>query len=167
MVKALVSVESMLMKACVGLTYCVYSVIIVTTFASVFFRYVLNDSLVWAEELARYLFVWLVFLGSAIAMRDGLHIGLDLLASSLRVRHRLVLDFAITTLVVVFLVFAIHASATVVQITMRNKSSAMEIPMGLVYLAIPVGCALMLLSSVRKLAQILASARSGETLYAR
>jgi hypothetical protein len=37
----------------------------------VFFRYVLNQSLFWSEELARYLLVWLSFLGASVAYRDN------------------------------------------------------------------------------------------------
>ncbi len=45
--------------------------------AQVFARYVLNASLFWSEELARYLLVWLTFLGASVAYRQGLHPGVD------------------------------------------------------------------------------------------
>lgn len=45
----------------------------------VFFRYVLNQSLFWSEELARYLLVWLTFLGATVAYRRKLHPGIDAL----------------------------------------------------------------------------------------
>ena len=41
--------------------------------AQVFFRYVLNHSLFWSEELARYILVWLTFLGASVAYRRGVH----------------------------------------------------------------------------------------------
>ena len=44
----------------------------------VFFRYVLNHSLFWSEELARYLLVWLTFLGASVAYRRSLHPGIDI-----------------------------------------------------------------------------------------
>ena len=43
----------------------------------VFFRYVLNHSLFWSEELARYLLVWLTFLGASVAYRRKVHPGID------------------------------------------------------------------------------------------
>ena len=43
----------------------------------VFFRYVLNHSLFWSEELARYLLVWLTFLGASVAYHRGAHPGID------------------------------------------------------------------------------------------
>jgi TRAP-type C4-dicarboxylate transport system permease small subunit len=45
----------------------------------VFFRYVLNESLFWSEELARFLLVWLTFLGATVAYRRRVHPGIDVL----------------------------------------------------------------------------------------
>lgn len=47
--------------------------------AQVFARYVLNHSLFWSEELARYLLVWLTFLGASSAYHRGVHPGVDIL----------------------------------------------------------------------------------------
>src|SRR3954462_8624627 len=49
------------------------------TFAQVVTRYLLGDSLIWSEEAARYLFVWVSMIGAALAIREGGHFGLDLL----------------------------------------------------------------------------------------
>lgn len=45
--------------------------------AQVFSRYVLNHSIFWSEELARYFLVWLTFLGATVAYRRGVHPGVD------------------------------------------------------------------------------------------
>jgi TRAP-type C4-dicarboxylate transport system permease small subunit len=47
--------------------------------AQVFFRYVLNQSLFWSEELARYLLIWLTFLGASVAYYRKAHPGVDIL----------------------------------------------------------------------------------------
>ncbi len=49
--------------------------------AGVFFRYVLNDSLSWSEELAKYAMLWLVFLGAPIALRLGVHPNIEIVIS--------------------------------------------------------------------------------------
>lgn len=49
----------------------------------VFARYVLNSSLFWSEELARYCLVWISFLGASVAYHDGLHPGVNLLGSKI------------------------------------------------------------------------------------
>ncbi len=47
--------------------------------AQVFFRYALNHSLFWSEEAARFLLVWLTFLGATVAYRRKAHPGVDVL----------------------------------------------------------------------------------------
>ncbi|MCP4116220.1 MAG: TRAP transporter small permease [Desulfobacteraceae bacterium] len=49
----------------------------------VFARYVLNHSLFWSEELARYCLVWISFLGASVAYHDRAHPGVNLLFSRL------------------------------------------------------------------------------------
>jgi TRAP-type C4-dicarboxylate transport system permease small subunit len=49
--------------------------------ASVFFRYVLNDSLSWSEELAKNAMLWLAFLGAPIALRLGVHPNIEIMIS--------------------------------------------------------------------------------------
>src|SRR5438128_300629 len=73
------------------------------TFAQVATRYVLGDPLIWSEEAARYLFVWVSMIGAALAIREGGHFGLDLLirrAPALKP----VLGPAVTVVTSVFLV---------------------------------------------------------------
>lgn len=51
--------------------------------AQVFYRYVLNNSLFWSEEMARYMLVWISFLGATTAYYRGLHPGVDFIVSRL------------------------------------------------------------------------------------
>lgn len=51
--------------------------------AQVFCRYILNSSLFWSEELARYMLVWLSFIGATVAYYRGLHPGVDIVTSRL------------------------------------------------------------------------------------
>lgn len=55
----------------------ILGVIVSIMVIQVFFRYILNNSLIWSEELVRFLFIWLTFLGAAINIRDKWHIGVD------------------------------------------------------------------------------------------
>ena len=66
----------------------IMATIVVIMTMQVCFRYVFNNSISWSEEVVRYLFVWLTFLGSAVCFRDKTHIGveffLDLLPDGFR-----------------------------------------------------------------------------------
>jgi TRAP-type C4-dicarboxylate transport system permease small subunit len=46
-------------------------------FGNVVLRYVFNSGIVVSEELSRFFFVWLTFIGAIVAMRDGTHLGMD------------------------------------------------------------------------------------------
>src|SRR3954452_8399124 len=72
------------------------------TFAQVITRYLLGDPLIWSEELARYLFVWVSMIGAALAIREGGHFGLDLLIRPMP-RSKPVLGPLVTFVMVVFL----------------------------------------------------------------
>lgn len=57
----------------------ILSAMCIFVFLNVVLRYVFNSGLTWSEELARYLFVWVVFLGAIVAAKDKSHLGVDLL----------------------------------------------------------------------------------------
>ncbi|MDH3235858.1 MAG: TRAP transporter small permease subunit, partial [Alphaproteobacteria bacterium] len=57
--------------------------IVVVMVVQVFARYVLNDSLIWAEELCRYLLIWITFLFIGIAFERGEFIAIDVLPNAL------------------------------------------------------------------------------------
>lgn len=113
-------------------------------FAQVVFRYVLASPLVWSEELARYLFVWVTMIGAAMAVRTGLHYGLDILVKPLpRPLTALagLLGSAIIMTVAVTLVWqGLRESAGAT----RHFASSLEISMAWFYSALPIGGALML-----------------------
>jgi C4-dicarboxylate transporter DctM subunit len=114
---------------------------VVIALIQVFFRYVLNDSLAWPEEVARWAFVWCVFLGSAMVARRKTHIIIDLLPrmlgeAALRY-HAAFARVIIVTVAAMLLMFGIdlvHRSSYV--------SPAMQWPFTYLYLAVPVGAAL-------------------------
>lgn len=61
----------------------VMAVMVTIVSAQVFFRYVLNDSIDWAEEISRLCFVWTMFLAIPLGLKHGAHIGLELLVARL------------------------------------------------------------------------------------
>ena len=123
----------------------IFSIImVVATFLQVIFRYFFNHPLFWSEELSRYCFVWIVFVGAAIALKHGAHIGVDYFVKHLSFRFKTVLALIINCGIAVFLILVILQSILVVRVNMAQHSPAMRIPMGTVYLAIPVGFTMML-----------------------
>ena len=102
-------------------------------------------NLVWAQELCIILFVWMAKFGAAYGVRTGIHVGIDVLINRLDAPKRgffILLGLGagalftgiIATLGANFVLHMYHASST---------SPDLELPMWLVYLAIPLGSALM------------------------
>jgi TRAP-type C4-dicarboxylate transport system permease small subunit len=136
---------------------------VTVTTLGVFFRYVLNNALPWAEEADRYLFIWLSFVGASITMRHKAHIAVDLLLRyvSPAWRHRLTLIAQACVLVFLGLVF--WASLPVIELTSETRATATDIPMSWVYIAAPVGCVLIAIETLRLMARTWAERRQGGT----
>ncbi len=126
--------------------------LVVIMFIQVFFRYVLNNSLSWSEELAKYLFVWMTFLGAALCLRDKAHIGVDYFLSLLPVQiQQAVQRFNLVLISVFSGVVAVTGFAWVVRIR-GTETPALGWPLNTVfYGALPVGSVLMLFYGIRRL----------------
>ncbi len=110
--------------------------------AQVVFRFVINKPLSWTEEAARHLMIWSAFIGSAIAYRRKAHLGIEIFSHYLLQRSAAmfkVLKLTISTLTIILSLLIIHFGIQIVFKTMKQLSSALSIPMGFIYAAIPVG----------------------------
>jgi TRAP-type transport system small permease protein len=119
------------------------SVLVLVTSYQVFSRYVLNHPLRWSEELSRYLLVWIVFLGAWAALKEGRHLGMDILSRQIPPRWRPRLGVFVDAVVLAFLLAVLSIAPEILEITSRQRSAVLRVPMSLVYLAFPVGAALM------------------------
>jgi len=70
--------------------------------AQVFFRYVLNNSLFWSEELARYMLAWISFLGATSAYYRGVHPGVDVVVTRLGLKTQQMIRFIVHLISVAF-----------------------------------------------------------------
>ncbi|GIP62806.1 hypothetical protein J32TS6_13610 [Virgibacillus pantothenticus] len=61
----------------------ILSIMVLLVFLNAVMRYLFNSGITWSEELSRYSFVWLVFLGAIVAFKEGAHIIVDLVVSKL------------------------------------------------------------------------------------
>lgn len=123
----------------------ILALMVVIIFVQVVMRYVFSNSLSWSEELARYLFIWLTWLGTGYAFRNNHHLRIEFLVDRLPERVRYFLEFLILSLWLGFSVFLVYKGWIVTSLiwTRGQLSAAMQIPMALAYGAVPVGCLLM------------------------
>ncbi len=115
-----------------AIVFVIFWALFVTVFLQFFTRYVLNDSWVWTEEIARYLLIGITFIGSALAMRKGSHIAVEagLKVMPRRVRHWILV--AVDLLVFAFGLFMAWTSAELAQNT-RQAMVSIDIPKSYVY----------------------------------
>lgn len=111
-------------------------------------------TLFWAEEVTRYVNIWVVFLASGIAIERGAHFGVDVFTEPLPAPLRRGVRLLALALMAVFELVLIVFGGQLAQANMAQLSSALEVPMGFVFLAIPVGGGLMLIATVREMIRV-------------
>jgi TRAP-type C4-dicarboxylate transport system permease small subunit len=119
--------------------------------AQVFFRYIVQSSLFWTEELSRYLLIWTVFFGAALALENGSHIAVELVIDHFPPRARTFIGRFNLILVIAFCVILITQGWELASRSMNDRSLTLPISVGVVYLAMPIGGVLMLISALRLL----------------
>lgn len=121
------------------------AVTVVAVTAQVIFRYGVQASLTWSEEVARYSFIWGIFIGTSVAARRSQHIGVDALVKVMpRVLQRALRIANLLFCVAFFLLFG-YVSILLVQNAVPQKSSSLEISIAWVYASAVLGAALTVL----------------------
>lgn len=119
----------------------------------VFFRYVLNNSLSWSEELARYLFIWMIYIGISYGVKLDKHICVDAVYTFMPKGIKRGYAIVAYILFLIFAVAIIYYGILVVgmQITSGQVSPAMGLPMQYVYAAPVVGMVLTVIRLIQKI----------------
>ncbi len=108
-------------------------------------RYCFDRSFFWAEELARYSMVWIVFLGAVAATHRHAHTRIEYFVGLLSQTGQRLAYLLVTALCVLFLGVIAYASSNMLWLGSIMKSTAMGLPMILVYSALPACSVLMIL----------------------
>lgn len=128
---------------------------VVVTLAQVIFRYVIGAPLAWSEEMARYCFVWIVFLGGAVGLARGIHLGVDIFVNLLPERFRIALEALVNVLIACFAVTVVYASLPVINMNMLQRSPALGVQMSWIYIAIPISMCLIVLICAERIIALL------------
>ncbi|MEQ8877991.1 MAG: TRAP transporter small permease [Cyclobacteriaceae bacterium] len=107
----------------------------------VFSRYVMGAPSSFTEELARYLLIWIGLLGAAYASGKGLHLAMSLFHDKLSDKAKVRLEIILEVLIIIFsFSFLIVGGIRLVYLTfyLGQISAALEMPLGFVYLIIPI-----------------------------
>ncbi len=99
----------------------------------------INSSLTWSEELARYIFIWQIWLGMSIGLKDNKHIHVELLYQFVKGRPAKVLKIIVTLLCITMCAALVYYGwqYTYNSYNRHSLSAAMRMPLWIVYLALP------------------------------
>ncbi|MCJ8520936.1 TRAP-type C4-dicarboxylate transport system permease small subunit [Pseudorhizobium tarimense] len=126
-------------KIVIGLLMLVMTILV---FANVVMRYFVGISLPWVEESTRYMMIWVAYLGAGLALRAGAHVAVevvqDMLPPTVVVRVRLILG----AMILLFLLSVAWYGLAYAQFAMPQTSPVLGIPLGIIYLGVPIGCLL-------------------------
>ncbi|CAN7485182.1 TRAP transporter large permease [Variovorax paradoxus] len=127
---------------------------VVVLLAGVTSRYVFHEPLVWSDELASILFLWLAMLGSIVAFQRGEHMRMTAIVGKLDSSKRAFLDLIAIAAAIAFLAFVVHPAYEFAQDEVFVTTPAMGIPNSWRASALPVGLGLMLLVGVIQILRI-------------
>ena len=127
------------------------AVLVADVFLGVWSRYVMRATFQWYDEVARLCFVWMIFLGAALAVRRRAHFRLHLLIDHFGVSARRRVDILVTLIVIAFAAVLVAGGIAIAPLARRQVTDALEISMLWFYGALPVGGALMILFALPQL----------------
>lgn len=141
-----------------GLLLVMMVVLCADVFLGVFSRYVMHSTFTWYDEIARLLFVWIVFLGAAVGVRRSGHFRLHLVIDRFPPALRRVADIVGVLAIMGFGLVLIQQGWKLVELGQFQQTPVMGLSKGYVYASMPAGGALIILYSLRHLWRALTGA---------
>lgn len=123
--------------ACIG-------AMLVIIFIQVIARYVFHHSLTFSEELARYLFVYVVFFGTAVVSKNNGHIMMEAITSQLKGKVAKYTKITAYFSTIIFMIIIFYYGTKMMIISAPQVSPALRISMAYIYLAMPVSAFIMI-----------------------
>jgi TRAP-type C4-dicarboxylate transport system permease small subunit len=119
-------------------------------------RYVFKNSLSWSEELARYIFLWMIWIGSSYGVKKSRHIRIEIIKNKVSEQANYILEIVVIIISMGFCAFlVVKGSELVARIfSLKQISPALRLPMGYPYLSVPVGASLMIIRYIEKIIEI-------------
>jgi C4-dicarboxylate transporter DctQ subunit len=129
----------------------ILSAMVITIFIATFFRFTKIMIIPWAEELARYLMIWLVFLGIGAGAKTNRHFTVENLVNALPASAHKAFFLIRTAIIVIYCGFISYIGFNLVKSLkiMGQTTPALRGPMWFMYSAIPVGLLLMIVRTIQ------------------
>lgn len=122
------------------LSVILFTVLISVCFLQVLFRFVLNFSLAWTEELARFVFIALIYTGASLAAHSRAHVRVELIESIIPKKYLWLYNIFINAICCFITLVIGYKAIEIVQRTMKSNqlSAALQFPMWIIYSLVPI-----------------------------
>lgn len=121
---------------------------LICLFLQVFFRYVLNSPLIWTEELARYLYIWVTFITAGYCVHEHLHVEMTIFSDLIKGKTRKAYQILLNLISAGFYAYIIPSGIKFFVMQTKIEMITMPFKMSFVWLAVPLGCALFVLAEI-------------------
>ena len=116
---------------------------------------------IWTEEMARFCFIWIILVGSIIAVREGTHFTVDLINLNSPKKDAMIAIFVDLTIVLTAMVFLIWGYSFVAS-SLYQSSEMAELPMVYIYMAWPIAGVSYIVFTIEKVMKSIKTIRSSE-----
>jgi TRAP-type C4-dicarboxylate transport system permease small subunit len=144
-----------------------YALIVIVIFMEVFRRFALSYSSIWAEEIARYAFIYVSWIGASAAIKERAHIRIDLILPVVGDRWRAVILIIgdLITIVLAVLAFWWSLESVLVSLKFGSVTHGLRISLAWFLAAVPLGFAMMLVRLVQSIIRDVSDLRAGRPIY--
>ena len=135
----------------------------ILVFLQVVLRYIFNSGIMWSEEVSRYLFVWVSWLGLSLGARENQHIKVEMIVNKLKGNKLLIVTVLSDLIVLAINLFVVYEGIRLMNMTLltHKKSALLHCTMAIFQAAIPVGCGLMCLRNLEDIVRTYQQYRNG------
>ena len=137
-------IEDILYRIETALGVLFFTALFFAVILQVFYRYVLNDPLVWPFELSIYCYVFIIYIGGAMAARKQTHIAFNMLAGLMPARAQAALNALLHIFLIVIFALLIKPAIGYMDFVSGVRSSALGIPWSWVIAIFPLGMGLII-----------------------
>lgn len=138
-----------------------FAVMVIAIFLQIIMRFVFDNSLTWSEELGKFIFVWISWLGISIAERRNEHIKITMLTDRLSLKWQAIVDILAKIVLIGILCVTIYYAVMLVGTQSHVHYAGIKISTSWGYLSLVIGCGFMLLRVIGGIVRHIQSLKTG------
>jgi len=166
-IKFINGLSNVLGKIIEALLFIFLLLMLLTCFFQILSRFVFKIPTVWTEEIVRICFVWITFLGAAIAVKEGTYLFIDIISSSLRVKSKKILNILNYLLILLISSIFLISSIEYVGKSIGKLAVTIRIPANIGYISATIFAILSLIFSIENILKLIVNNNENNELVKR